>query len=182
MARDAPRRIAFTDTVLGEGAVERVYTDGRQERRVMEARDRVRWSDGAGNTGTDSDLGGGRIRREDARGAVSEGQHLGNGVTAWNDGAYVTVNETQVPELSPQVPRPGGLRGVLLGLGLGSLFGLGAGAVSAIGIDPAADDYGLYAEEYARQQMRSQVPQAPLAGGDGFDGVNTLYAFTDSFG
>lgn len=187
MASGAPRRISFTDTVLKDGAVARIYTDGCREQRIKEAPDRIRWSDSTGNTGTDSDLGGGRIRREDARGAIAEGQHLGSGITSWNDGAYVTVNETPIPESAPQVPRPGGLRGVLLGLGLGTLFGVGAGSAAAIGIDPAAGDYDLYAEEYHRQQMQRHIATAPVDGraplDDGGGDVSGIFSLiTDSFG
>ena len=184
MTGNAPGRIGFVDTPLPDGAAERVYTDGRRERRVPEAPDRVRWSDSVGNDGSDQDLGGGRIRREEAHGVVAEGQHVGNGVTVWNGGAYVTVNETDVPEPPlPPPPRPTGFTGLLFGLGLGSLFGLGAGAVAAYGIDPTGDEYPLYQEEYARQQAMQQAQHPLSTGADTFGGTDTSStSSTDSFG
>lgn len=184
MARNPAGRIGFVDMLLADGAVERAYSDGRRERRLREAADRVRWSDNVGNEGVDRDLGEGRVRREEARGSVTEGQHVGNGVTVWNDGAYITVNETDLPEPPPPPPpRPTGFAGLLFGLGLGSLFGLSAGAVAAYGIDPTADEYPLYQEEYARQQAMRQAQHPLGTGADNFGGTDTSStSSTDSSG
>jgi hypothetical protein len=158
-------RVGFVDSLLPDGSVERVYADGVRERRVAQGPGVVAWSDSRGRRGRDTHLGGGRVRREDAAGLVAEGQQVGNGVTVWEGGRYLTVNETPMPDPPPAPPpRPGGLAGLLIGLGLGGLFGLGAGPH---GLDPASGEYALYAEEYARQEALRRGRPASGGGGDG---------------
>src|SRR3954466_141757 len=119
MSGGSNTRIAFIDRPLSDGSVERTYGGGLTERRIAEGPGAIAWTDNRGHSGRDLDLGQGRIRREEATGTVSEGQQVGHGITTWNGGQYVTVNETPLPEsLPPPPPRPGGLSGVLIALGL----------------------------------------------------------------
>lgn len=149
-----PGRFGFVDRVLPDGAIERAYDNGRVERRLWNARtpDLVDWSDSTGNQGQDRDLGRGRIERTDARGVVMIGQQLGHGITSWDDGRYVTVNETPLPEAPPPPPvRPGGLAGVLIALGIGGLFGLGGATLLRPGDDAMSAEAMLY-DEIAMQE------------------------------
>ena len=169
-----PGRFGFVDRVLPDGAVERAYDNGRVERRIWNAQvpDVVAWSDNTGNEGRDRDLGRGRIERTDAHGVVMLGQQVGHGVTSWNDGQYVTVNETPLPEPPPPPPiRPGGLAGVLIALGIGGLFGLGGAALLSRGDEAMLYDEIAMEEEAmrrtARQQQTSQSSSSSDGGGDG---------------
>ncbi len=168
---DNPNRFTFVDSLQPDGSIERVYSNRTRERRTVEAVGVIRWSDSNGISGRDIYLGDGRIRREDSRGVASEGQHLGNGVTVWNNGQYLTVNQTALPEPpSPVAPRPGGVGGLLMGLGLGGLFGLSAASGNPFGVDPNSGEYGLYAEEMARQEQLRRMQQQQGSGYDSTSG------------
>ena len=173
-------RVGFVDTLQPDGAVERAYDTRVRERRVPRGPGVIEWSDSQGGQGRDLDLGGGRIRREDAGGVVSEGQQVGNGVTVWNDGRLITVNETPLPEQLPTVPATGGgLGGLLFGLGLGGLFGLGAVSANPYGLDPNSDEYALYAEQamQAEQIRRTQQAQGGASGSSG--STSSEFSFGD---
>lgn len=175
-------RIAFTDRLLADGAVERTYAGGLIERRVPQGPGAIAWADNRGRSGRDLDLGQGRIRREEADGTVAEGQQVGHGITTWQGGRYVTVNETTLPDtLPPPPPRPGGFSGLLIALGLGGLFGLGASAALAYGLDPTSDEYALYAEQMAVEEQRRQLAQAQAgqAGGSN-SGTSSSSDYGDS--
>ncbi len=174
-----PGRFGFVDRVLPDGAVERAYDNGRVERRVWNAQvpDVVAWSDNTGNQGRDRDLGQGRIERTDAHGVVLIGQQVGHGITSWNDGQYVTVNETPLPDPPPPPPiRPGGLAGVLIALGIGGLFGLGGAALLRSGDEAGSAEAMLYDEiameeeamrRAARQQQAGQSSSSSSSSSDG---------------
>lgn len=143
MSRDpSSYRIGFTDQVRPDGTIQRSYNDGLIEWRTARAPDRIEWTNSRQDRGVDVDLGGGRVRRETSGGEVSLGQHLGYGVTSWDDGAYVTVNETALTELAPPSPRLTGLAALLSALGLGWLLLRGAAGVPGFG----PDEYALYAD------------------------------------
>jgi hypothetical protein len=177
-----PGRFGFVDRVLPDGVVERAYANGRVERRVWKAQvpDVIAWSDNAGNMGRDRDLGGGRVERTEANGTVLIGQQVGHGITSWNNGQYVTVNETPLPEPPPPPPtRPGGLAGLLMALGIGGLFGLGGAALLRPGDDVGSAEAMLYDEmamqeeevrRAARQQQAAGSSSSSGSDGGGGDG------------
>lgn len=125
-----------------------------------------------GNRGRDRDLGQGRIERTNGQGGVTFGQQVGNGVTVWENGQYVTVNETPLPEPPPRPrPSPGGFSGLLVALGLGGLFGLGGAALLQPGNDAEAAEMMLYDEvamqEEALRRARQQSGSGSSSGSDG---------------
>ncbi|MEI6044936.1 MAG: hypothetical protein WCS37_11335 [Chloroflexota bacterium] len=162
-----PKRISFIDRLLPDDRVERTYSNGGVEWRVGQAPDRISWVDNQGQQGVDLDLGGGQVRRENAIGQVWLGQNLGNGITSWNGGQYVTVNETVFPEPSLTTSTPlTGIAGIVAGLGLGWLFGLNA---TPYGVSADSDEYLLYAEQeiLLQEQARRQAVGDSGSGGDG---------------
>lgn len=172
--------ITFVDTLLPDGSVERTYSNGVRERRFAVGPGLVEWNDSRGNRGRDINLGRGQVRREEANGQVSFGQDVGNGATIWNNGQYLSVNQTMLPEppLPSPPPPPGGFGGLLFGLGLGGLIGLSAGGVGPYGVDPESGEYALYAEDFARQeQLRRQqaagTSDSTGSGGSDFGGGDT---------
>ncbi len=175
MSADGASRRGFVDRVAADGSVERAYGNGRHERRVWDRQvpDAVMWSDNVGNHGQDRDLGGGRIERTDAQGVVTIGQQVGHGITTWDDGRYVTVNETPLPEPPPPpAPRPGGMAGLVIALGLGGLFGLGGAALLRPGDEAGAAEMLLYdevtaQEEAMRRAARQQQTANTSSSGDG---------------
>ena len=173
------RRVSFVDALLPDGAVERAYDTGVRERRVAREPGVVEWSDSRGAQGRDLDLGDGRVRREVA-GGVMEGRQVGHGVTVWDDGQLITINETPLPEQLPAMPAAaGGLRGLLLGLGLGGLFGLGAAGANPYGLDPNSDEYALYAEQALQQEQLRRAQQAQTATSGASVSTSSDFGFDD---
>jgi hypothetical protein len=174
------RRVSFVDALLPDGALERAYDTGVRERRVAREPGVVEWSDSQGAQGRDLDLGEGRVRREVADGGVTEGRQVGNGVTVWNDGQLITINETPLPEQLPAMPAAaGGLRGLLLGLGLGGLFGLGAAGANLYGLDPNSDEYALYAEQAMQQEQLRRAQQTQTASSGTSSSTSSDFGFDD---
>jgi hypothetical protein len=174
----------FRDAHLPDGSVERRYGNGVTEQRVVRGLDRIEWNDNRGGHGFDFDMGEGVVRRQPDNADASVGVHLGNGVTSWDGGASLTINETPLPDvLPPAPPRPTGLTAVIVGLGLGGLFGLGARWLGPYGISPDAPFYWLYAE-----MAQARLAQQPPAMGAAFaldpnaPQPRTRYDAADSFG
>ena len=170
-------RFGFVDRALPDGVIERAYSNGRLERRVWNPQSPhiVTWDDNVGNRGHDRDLGQGRIERTDAQGIVTTGQQVGHGITVWENGQYVTVNETPLPESPPPPrPQPGGFSGLLVALGLGGLFGLGGAALLQQHNDAAAAEAMLYDEiamqEEAARRARQQATSSSSGSSDGGGG------------
>jgi hypothetical protein len=181
-----PNRISFIDRLLPDGRVERTYSNGGVEWRVVQTPDRISWVNNQGQQGVDLDLGGGQVRRENVVGQVWLGQNLGKGITSWNGGQYVTVNETVFPEPALPTSTPlTGIAGIVTGLGLGWLFGLNA---TPYGVSADSDEYLLYAEQEAllQEQARNQAAGDGGDGGGGFsdsgDDSGSGDFGTDSFG
>lgn len=171
-------RIRFTDTPLPNGSIERVYSNGVREQRLVQGPGIIAWSDNRGNQGRDLYLGAGRLRREDVKGTVSEGQQVGSGITTWNGGQYVTVNETLLPELPLPMPPPPptGFTGIVAGMGLGGLVGVSAAA----SLDPNTGEYALYMEEQARQEALRRQQQG--TGDDGYYGNDFGFYYYGYYG
>ena len=168
MSTNGASRFGFVDRVLPDGVVERAYSNGRIERRVWNPQlpDTVIWSDNTGGQGRDRGLGGGKIERTDAQGGVTTGQQMGHGITVWENGLHVTVNETPLPEPPPRpIPQPSGFAGLLVGLGLGGLFGLGGAALLARGDDAAGAEAMLYDEVAMQQEELRRVARQQQASG-----------------
>ena len=177
------RRVSFVDALLADGALERAYDTGVRERRVARESGIVEWSDSQGAQGRDLDLGEGRVRREVAGGGITEGRQVGNGVTVWDDGQLITINETPLPEQLPAMPAAtGGLGGLLLGLGLGGLFGLGAAGANPYGLDPNSDEYALYAEQAMQQERLRRAQQAQTATSGTSTSTSSDFGFDDDRG
>ena len=168
MSTGGASRFGFVDSMLPDGMVERAYSNGRVERRSWNPQqpDIVTWSDNTGGQGRDRDLGGGKIERIDAQGSVTTGQQMGHGITVWENGQYVTVNETPLPEPPPRpMPQPSGFAGLLVGLGLGGLFGLGGAALLARGDDAAGAEAMLYGEvAMQEEELRRAARQGQATG------------------
>jgi hypothetical protein len=183
------------DYLLLDGSIERRYRDGTSERRTIAGPGRIQWSDNRGRSGVDINLGNGQIQRQFANGQSSFGQDLGNGITSWNGGQYLTINETPLPEQLPPPPEPTrGLGGLMVAMGLGWMFGLSAYANSPYGLDPNAPEYALFAEYEMQQEQlrRQQLTSSSSSSGDGGDSGDSDWSGdtsssgadfgTDSFG
>jgi hypothetical protein len=154
MQMSFPNRVTFRDNFQPDGTIERVYSNGLREKRMIQAPGVVSWSDNRGNRGQDFYVGAGRVQRVEANGNISEGVQTGAGVIVWNNGQFIAVNDTPLPEppLPPLPGKPGGFGGLLLGLGVGALYGYRKEGYGPYGVDPSSAEYALYAEEQARQQ------------------------------
>jgi len=108
-----PQILTYTDTLLSDQSVHRVYSDGNQEwRRLVGGL--VEWQDSLGRAGVDELLGQGVLKRTFSDGRVLYGREQGYGRTVWGGGSMVTINKTSF----------GGRVGTLLaGLGAGALLG-----------------------------------------------------------
>lgn len=144
--RSGTRRIGYSDRLQPDGSVERTYTNEVVETRTVQGAGRIAWSDSAGRSGVDLNLGGGRVRREPAGGAPLSGQNVGNGITCWSGGRVVTVNETDLPERLLTPPPPSGAGRLAMRLGVGKLFHAGCIRCGRRWIAPESDEYPLYAE------------------------------------
>ena len=155
-------RVSYSDRVVGsDGSVERRYANGVIERRVVAGPGEIAWTDDRGGSGRDYNLGDGQVLRRAASGGSALGRQIGFGITCWNDGARVTVNETPLPERTPEPPPPSFLGRCAAGLGMGSVFRVGAIRVGKRRILPGSDEFPLYAE----QAMMRRWMQARRASG-----------------
>jgi hypothetical protein len=182
-----PPRLSFIDRYLPDGRVERQYSNGTTEWRFMQAPDRIAWNDNRGQQGVDILLGNGQVQRHFANGRKDIGQNLGNGVTSWNNGQYITVNETVFPDQMPPAPRAaGGMSGLFVGLGLGWMFGLSANPGSPYDLDPASSEYALYAEydmweaEQLRRQQQQTTSDSGSSGDGGYDSSDSGWSDSSS--
>jgi hypothetical protein len=182
MQPNNPSRIGYIDSYFPDGTVRRAYSNGMTEKRTLVAPGRIHWLDSNRQEGYDVDMGNGLVKREYADGRVAYGQNVGNGITGWNNGEYVTVNETPLPDtlaLYQPPPAPTGFAAWAIGAGLGGFFGLSAMNYGPYGIPQDSDEYMLYAELEQEEQLRRQQQQAQSSSGDG--GYGEDYS-TDSFG
>jgi hypothetical protein len=178
------RRIGYRDSYFPDGAIKRTYSNGIVEKRVLVAPGRIQWLDNNRQEGFDVDMGNGLVKREYANGQVAYGQNVGNGITSWNNGAYVTVNETPFPTapVPYQPPAPSGFAAWAIGAGLGGFFGLSAMNYGPYGVPYDSDEYMLYAELEQEELLRRQQQQGGGDGGTSSDGGYYEDTSTDSFG
>jgi hypothetical protein len=94
----AYRRIPFSDDLLADGTVRRIYSDGRQEWRRHGFGGVVTWLDSAGRVGIDEPRANRVVLRLIAPNTMLYGRDAGFGRTAWSDGV-LTVNETSLKGL-----------------------------------------------------------------------------------
>ncbi|QIQ02957.1 hypothetical protein [Streptomyces liangshanensis] len=149
-----PREIPYSDDLLADGTVHRVYEDadgdprgGREEWRRREG-GKVRWRDNRGASGTDELLGDRVIKRVHEDGRVTYGRDIGYGRTVWGQGETVMVNRTSF----------GGRAGVVLG-GLG----LAALAITAAHYPPES----LTPEEEEELRQRQEAAGSSSGGDSG---------------
>ena len=139
-------RVLYSDRLRPDGSVERRYATGVTERRAVKGPGQIEWTDDRGGSGTDFNLGDGNVVRQTATGESLAGRQLGFGITCWNDGARITVNETPLPEREPRVPPPSLIGRCISGLGLGGIFGAGSIRAGKRRIRPGSPEFPLYAE------------------------------------
>ncbi|MEP6924962.1 MAG: hypothetical protein ABI954_10900 [Pyrinomonadaceae bacterium] len=85
--------IEYSDELLADQSVSRVYNNNRREWRTQTADGRVEWRDSAGASGVDELLGGGIIKRTVTGGQPVYGREQGYGRTLWSNG-FLTINRT----------------------------------------------------------------------------------------
>lgn len=87
--------VEYTDELLADQSVSRVYSDGRREWRIRYADNTVHWRDHLGESGFDELLGEGIVKR--TFNTVGKqplyGREQGYGRTLWSDG-FLTINQT----------------------------------------------------------------------------------------
>ena len=146
--------IDYTDELLPDKSVRRIYSDGVQEWRKLQADGRVVWQDSSGKKGVDEMLGDGVIKRQFSDGTVTYGREQGYGRTVWLDEVnepYITVNKSSFG---------GKVGAVLAGIGAGMLIG---SVVMPPTVLSAAE------EELLREKYRQQQDARTSSDGDDWD-------------
>jgi hypothetical protein len=136
--------VRFTDTLLSDGSVHRLFSDGREEWRWRGPGNVVQWRDNRGQSGTDEALGGRIVKRLYSDGRATYGREQGYGRTAWSD-RTLTVNRTSF----------GGRVGTILAAA-GAGFALGAIVAPPTSLSPLEEE-----------ELRRQAAQNQSSGGDG---------------
>lgn len=145
--------IEYTDELMADQTVSRVYSDGRREWRTKLADDSIEWRDNVGETGFDELLGDGIVKR--TFNTVGKqpiyAREQGYGRTLWSDGR-LTINQTSM----------GGRLGKTLAA---------VGGAALIGGLVAPPLFLSSAEEQAlRQQQAQQKGDSGSSGGGGDSG------------
>ena len=128
--------VEYTDELLADKTVSRVYTNHRREWRTLTADGRVEWRDNSGASGIDELLGDKIIKRTFADHQIVYGREQGYGRTFWSNGV-LTINRTSF----------GGRIGALL-----ATVG-GAALIGGLVAPPLA--LSIAEEEHLRQQERA---------------------------
>jgi hypothetical protein len=143
--------VEYSDELLADKSVSRVYTNNRREWRTLTADGRVEWRDSAGTTGVDELLGDGIIKRTVAGGQPVYGREQGYGRTLWSNN-LLTINRTSFG---------GRIGAALVAVGGAALI---AGLVAPPRILSAQE------EEQLRQQRAAQQQSSGDGGGSSSGG------------
>ncbi len=133
--------VEYTDELLADKTVSRVYTNHRREWRTLAADGRVEWRDNGGASGVDELLGDKVIKRTFADNKIVYGREQGYGRTLWSNG-ILTINRTSFG---------GRIGSVLATIG-------GAALIGGLVAPPLA--LSLQEEEQLRQQQRAAQQQS----------------------
>ncbi|MEM7030132.1 MAG: hypothetical protein AAF629_11245 [Chloroflexota bacterium] len=158
--------ITYSDTLLSDNSVHRVYNDGREEWREKTNDGQIRWRDNQGQSGFDTLLGDGVLKRSYTDGRILYGREQGYGRTVWGNG-ITTINQTSF----------GGKVGTILtGLGAGVLLGQ---------VVPPPQSLTLEEEEALREleaEQRRRAQANAHSGGDGSSDYEVEFGDDYTFG